>query len=138
MIKKKKTQKNKSSMVRRIILFSMAVSLITVILTFFIFKKNPIYCIIYLLGSVISIAGFWILSRMINLYIDKSKGQGMYFLVGLAKMVVITAAFYLAAQVSKTAVLLFILGLLVTIAAIFIEAVYQLSRRIPKWKTIKS
>lgn len=78
------------------------------------------------------------MSRIIDRYLKKGHNQALYFVVSLIRLVVISGGFYLAIRVARHAVIFYILGLLVTIAALFTEAVMQLFRRTATCKNIKS
>ncbi|MCP4149413.1 MAG: hypothetical protein GY757_16820 [bacterium] len=68
--------------------------------------------------------------RRIDMTLKPGKGQGFYFLTGLLQMLAITGGFYLASRISVTAVIYYIVGLSVIIAAIMGEVVYRLFRSV--------
>ncbi|MEN8154806.1 MAG: ATP synthase subunit I [Acidobacteriota bacterium] len=100
---------------------------ILAILIYF-FTKSPIYCIIFLCGSVVSFLGFIILAAAVSRILEKKKGKGLFFLSGAVKMGVIAALFILISKHSEKAVLFYMLGLSVFVLAITLEGVSQLYR----------
>ncbi len=115
------------ALVKRLGIISGILTVISIILILVLTNKI-IYSIIFFLGTAIGVSGFWLMGRMVDRYLTRGKGQGWYFLAGLAKMTVIAAAFFLASRISSTAVLIYILGLLVIVAAMMVDAVRQLFR----------
>lgn len=75
--------------------------------------------------------------KMIDRILKKGKGQGLFFLALSGQLVVITLAFYLVTRIAKGAVLYHILGLSIIVLAIFMEGIYQLSRKrsVPNGRT---
>ena len=119
--------------VKRLINIS-ALGLITVAILIFAFSKSLNYSIIFSLGYVIGITGYVVLIRTVDRCLKKGKGQFLFFTAAFLKMATITGGFFLAAWVSKPAVLLYILGLLSTVAAIMAHALFLTCRSIFKWK----
>jgi hypothetical protein len=98
------------------------------------FSKSLNYSIIFLLGFVISAAGYIVLIRTVDRCLKKGKGQFLFFTVAFLKMATITGGFFLASRISKTAVMLYIVGLLSMVAAIMARALFLVCRSIFKWK----
>ncbi len=121
--------KDSSQMVKRLIDASIYIGLSLAILIY-LFTKEAFYSIIFLLGTVVSISGFYIMIKMIDRILGRGKVSPLYFLVALLKMMIIAAVFYLVSRVGESAVLFHILGLSVIVMAIFMEAAYQLYRSI--------
>jgi len=117
-----------SRMIKRLLKMSVYSSLILMVLIF-IFTKYFFYSIIFLLGAIISISGFLLMIKMIDRILKKGKGQWLFFLVLFAQLIVITLAFYVVSRVAKGAVLVHILGLSIIVLAIFMEGIYQFSRK---------
>ncbi len=114
---------------KRIIGFSFFFQVLGIILIF-ILSKSLFYSILFFLGAIISVAGFWTMIKLVDQWLQKGKGRIWFFLVGTAKMAVIAGGFYLASTESKTAVVLYILGILVIVGAVMAEALYHLCRSI--------
>ncbi|MCP5104743.1 MAG: hypothetical protein GY950_15265 [bacterium] len=104
------------------------------IILIYVFSKSINYSIIFSLGFIISISGYFVLIRMVDRCLKKGKGQALFFAAALLKMAVIAGGFYLASRVAKTAVLMYMLGLLAIVAAIMVEALFQFCRSVFKWK----
>ncbi len=129
-------KKSSQETVKRLIKQSVVVQVV-VLVVIFLFTKTLFYSIIFLLGSIISILGFLAMIKMIDRVIRLGKGQFLFFLVGLLKVVVITALVYLSARFSRSesSVLFFILGLSVIVIAIAVEGFYQLYRSVANGRT---
>lgn len=125
--------KSSADIVKRIMKISVVFLLVSIILIY-CFSKDIIYSIIFILGFIVSISGFLVMIKMTVRYLKRGKGQSLFFLAVFFKMIIITGFFYLVSQVSKTAVMMYILGLFVVIAAIMTEAVYQFCGSFFKWK----
>lgn len=104
------------------------------IILIYAFSKQLNYSIIFTLGFIISVSGYFMMIRMVDRCLKRGKGQFLFFAATALKMAVIAGGFYLAARVSKTAVLLYILGLSFIVAAILTQALSQFCRSIFKWK----
>lgn len=111
-----------------------ALSLPALVILIYAFSKSLNYSIIFSLGFVIGISGYVILIRTVDRCLKKGKGQFLFFIAAFFKMTVITGGFFLAARISTTAVLLYILGLLFTVTAIMAQALFLIGRSIFKWK----
>lgn len=118
-----------ADILKRILKISFFLQVVTIILIYS-FSKNIIYSIISLFGAIISISGFLLMMRMIDRSLKKGKGQPLFFLAAFSKMVVIAGVFYLVSRKSETAVLMYLLGLSVIVAAIMTEAVFQFCRSV--------
>jgi hypothetical protein len=118
-----------ADIVKRILKISFFLQLVTIILIYS-FSKNIIYSIISLSGAIISVSGFLLMMRMIDRSLKKGIGQPLFFLAAFSKMVVIAGVFYLVSRKSETAVLLYLLGLLVIVVAIMTEALFRFCRSI--------
>jgi len=118
-----------ADILKRILKISFFLQVVTIILIYS-FSKNIIYSIICLFGAIISISGFLLMMRMIDRSLKKGKGQPLFFLAAFSKMVVIAGVFYLVSRKSETAVLMYLLGLSVIVAAIMTEAVFQFCRSV--------
>ena len=79
-------------------------------------------------GEMEKLLGFLLMVKMIDKVIYKRKGYSSFFVVGLSKMIIISTIFYFISRVSKSAVLFYMLGLSVVVAAIMAEAIYQFYR----------
>ncbi len=104
------------------------------IILIYAFSKQLNYSIIFTLGFIISVSGYFMMIRMVDRCLKKGKGQFLFFAAAFLKMAVIGGGFYLASRVSETAVLLYILGLSFIVAAILTQALAQFCRSIFKWK----
>ncbi|MCP4217345.1 MAG: ATP synthase subunit I [bacterium] len=124
---KEKSVLSRNINLKRIFIFSLCIQVSAFILIF-ILSKSVFYSILFLLGAIIGVAGFFVMIKMVDMHLRRGKGKWLFFVVEFAKMAVIAGAFYFVAQQSKTAVLLFILGLSIIVASIMAEAVYQLYR----------
>jgi hypothetical protein len=118
-----------ADIVKRILKISFFLQAVTIILIYS-FSKNIIYSIISLSGAIISVSGFLLMMRMIDRSLKKGIGQPLFFLAAFSKMVVIAGVFYLVSRKSETAVLLYLLGLLVIVVAIMTEALFRFCRSI--------
>lgn len=98
------------------------------------FSKSLKYSIIFTLGFGIGAAGFIILIRTVDRCLKKGKGQFLFFMATFLKMAAITGGFFLASRISKTAVILYIVGVLSTVGVIMAHALFLLFRSIFKWK----
>ena len=121
-------------LIRRIFKISFYLEFIAPILIYF-FTKKAFYSILFLLGSVISQVGFLLMIHMIDKCLKKKKGFLLFFITGLGKMVVISLAFFLISRVSKTAVLFYMGGISLIVAAIMAEAVSQFFRSFRNGRT---
>jgi hypothetical protein len=68
--------------------------------------------------------------KMIDRTLKRGKGQALFFLVLFSKMAVISGVFFLVSRESRTAVLIYILGLSTIVAAVLTEAGLQFGRSI--------
>lgn len=118
---------------KRILKIAVPVLAVAIILIYG-FSKQLNYSIIFTLGFIISVSGYFVMIRMVDRCLKREKGQFLFFAATVLKMAVIGGGFYLAARVSKTAVLLYILGLSFIVAAILTQALSQFCRSIFKWK----
>jgi hypothetical protein len=123
-------------MLKRIIKVSFICQLILGAIIF-VFTKNIFYSIIFLFGGILSICGFLLTIKMTDriIQIEQKRGQGMFFLAGGLKLVIIFGGFFLVSRISETAVLLYIFGISMIPLAIFIEGGYQLYRSISNGRT---
>jgi hypothetical protein len=120
-------KKNSADIINRIIKISI-LSQIFAIFFIYIFTKMIIYSILFLSGSLISVLGFLLMISMIDRCLKKKRGSSLFFIAGIAKMLVISCVFYFISRISKTGILFYMLGLSVIVIAIIAEAVYQFFR----------
>jgi uncharacterized membrane protein HdeD (DUF308 family) len=118
---------------KRILKIATPVLAVAIILIY-AFSKQLNYSIIFTLGFIISVSGYFVMIRMVDRCLKKGKGQFLFFAAAVLKMAVIAGGFYLASRVSETAVLLYMLGLFFIVAAILTQALSQFCRSIFKWK----
>ena len=119
--------------IKRLIKFS-ALCLPVILIFIYTFSKNLNYSIIFSLGFVIGVSGYIVLIRMVDRCLKKGKGQFLFFITAFLKMTAITGGFFLASRISKTAVILYILGILSIPTAIMGHAFFLFCRSIFKWK----
>lgn len=119
--------------VKRVLKFAALLLLISLILIY-VFSKEINYSIIFGSGFIISVTGYIVMIRLIDRCLKQGRGQWLFFAAALLKMTAIAGGFYLASRISKTAVLIYILGLSVIVLAIMAEALYKLYRSMFKWK----
>jgi uncharacterized membrane protein len=62
--------------------------------------------------------------------LKKGKGKKMFFLLGLAKLLVIAVIFYLLSRLTKIGAIFFIQGIVIIYLAAVIEALTQLCRNL--------
>ena len=118
--------------IKRTVIISIILPVVVIFLIY-AFSKTINYSIIFALGSVISITGYLVMINQIDRFLKKGEGRFL-FAVAFVKMAVIAGGFYLASRISKTAVLMYMMGLSVIVAAIMIEALIHMCRIIFKWK----
>lgn len=119
--------------VNRVLKVAALFLLISLILIY-VFSKEVNYSIIFGSGFIISVTGYVVMIRLIDRCLKQGRGQWLFFVAAFLKMAVIACGFYLASRISKTAVLIYILGLSVIVLAIMAEALYKLYRSMFKWK----
>lgn len=119
--------------IKRIIKFS-TLCLTAIVIFIYTFSKNLNYSIIFSLGFVIGVSGYIVLIRMVDRCLQKGKGQFLFFTMAFFKMAAITGGFFLASRISKTAVVLYILGILSIPTAIMGNALFLFCWSIFKWK----
>ncbi|MCU0288214.1 MAG: hypothetical protein MUF15_17690 [Acidobacteria bacterium] len=110
------------------------ITLAAAVILIYAFSKSINYSIIFTLGFFIGAAGYVILIRTVDRCLKKGKGQFLFFTAAFLKMAAITGGFFLAAQISKSSVWLYILGLLFPVTVIMIHALFLICRSIFKWK----
>ncbi len=123
------TRMSSSHIVKR--LFKISLYTMVIFMTvIYIWTGNGFYSIIFLLGGIISISGFLLMTKMTDRVLKRRKKieKRFFFLAGFIKLAIISAVFYLVSRVSETAVLFFILGLLIVFISILVEGIYQLYR----------
>lgn len=125
---------NSNILVKRIIKISF-ISQVSLICLIYLFTKNYIYSIIFFFAAIVSISGFLLMVKLIDRILRKGKGQGLFFLAGILKMAVITAAFYAVSRVSATSALFYILGISIIVISLMVEGVFQLCRRSSNGRT---
>ncbi|MCX6584150.1 MAG: ATP synthase subunit I [Candidatus Aminicenantes bacterium] len=119
--------------VKRLIKISI-LYLAAVEILIYTFSKSLNYSIMFSLGFGIGVAGFVVLIRTVDRCLKKGKGQFLFFTAAFLKMAAIAGGFFLASRVSKTAVILYIVGLLSMVAAIMAHALYLVCRSVFKCK----
>ena len=72
------------------IAFRGAVVSIVLLMVIFIFTKSFLYCIMFLIGSGISFFGYFLMIRAVDRVIRKSRGKGLFILMGFGKMILIS------------------------------------------------
>jgi len=127
-------KKSSAQLIKRILRTTLITSLLLIILIY-LFTNKTIYSIIFLFATIISIAGFLIMIKVIDRILNKGKGQVLFFLTGFLKMSVIAATFFLASRISESAVLFYILGISMVVVSIMIEGVFQLFRSFSNGRT---
>lgn len=70
------------------------------------------------------------MTKMIDRTLKRGKGQALFFLAVFSKMAVISGVFYFVSRHSRTAVVMYILGLSIIVAAVLTEAGLQFGRSI--------
>lgn len=86
-------------------------------------------------AALIAQLGFLAMIRTLDRYMRLRRGMAPFFMVSLAKLVVIVLFFLLASRVSEQAVLFFLLGLSVVVMAVLIEGGIQLLRSLTHGRT---
>ncbi len=119
--------------VKRLIKISI-LYLVTAEILIYTFSKSLNYSIIFSLGFGIGVAGYVVMIQTVDRCLKKGKGQLLFFTATFLKMAAITGGFFLASRISKTAVILYIVGLLSIAAAIMAHALFLVFRSIFKWK----
>lgn len=108
---------------RRAVFFALML-----ILAIFIFTMSVLYCIMFLIGSCVSLFGYYLMIRVVDRVIQKKKGKGLLVLAGFGKMILISVIFVLVARYSEPAVLFYLFGLSVIIFSIIGEGGRQIYR----------
>ncbi len=121
--------KNESSekLIKRVQKRAMFFSLM-LILTIFVFTKSVLYCIMFFVGSCVSLLGYYLMILVVDRVIHKRKGKGFFVLAGFGKLIFISVIFILVSRYSEPAVLFYLLGLSVIIMSIIGEGGRQLYR----------
>lgn len=119
------SQKSKENFLKNLAGTTAGAEILAAFLIFF-FTKNVIYCIISLTGAAIGITGFFILIRLTDRILEKGKGKMMFFLAGLAKLLVIAGTFYIVSRLAENGVIFFIQGLAMIYLGIAGAGVQQL------------
>ena len=123
------TSMSSSHTVKRLIKVSLG-SMVILMTIIYIWTGNGFYSIIFLLGGIISISGFLLMTKMTDRVLKRRKKieKRLFFLAGFIKLAVIAAVFYLVSRISETAVLFHILGLSIIFISILVEGIYQFYR----------
>ncbi|MCK4889600.1 MAG: hypothetical protein KAR14_07465 [Candidatus Aminicenantes bacterium] len=98
------------------------------VLTIFVFTKSVLYCIIFFVGSSVSLLGFYLMILVVDRVIQKRKGKGLFILAGFGKMILISVIFIIVSRYSEPAVLFYLFGLSVIIFSIIGEGGRQIYR----------
>ena len=118
-------KKNKPDILVKVIGKAISVEIVSLIIIFF-FTNSIIYCIIFITGAAISIAGFVLLIQSTARMLKKGKGKTMFFLLAQAKLLIIAGTFYALSRLTKIGVVFFIQGIASIYLAIMIEGLIQL------------
>jgi len=113
-------KENSEKLLRRVFKITIVLTF-AIILTIFVFTKSVLYCIIFLTGSGVSSFGYYVMIQVVDRVIRKRKGNGLFILVGLGKMILISLIFVFVSKYSEPAVLFYLLGLSVIIFSIIVE-----------------
>jgi hypothetical protein len=93
------------------------------IFAIFIFTNNFFYCIIFLLSSFLSISSFFIMVKLLDRIFNKGKGRAFYFILYLAKFLLLIGVFFFAINISEKAILFQFLGISTMVVAAMIESI---------------
>lgn len=127
-------KKSSSSIVKRILKIAIYSQIIITTLVF-IFTKQIIYSIITLLASGLGIFGFIIMTKLLDRYLKKGRGKGLFFFVAFFKIILISVIFYPISHISESAVLFYIQGLSIIVFATMVEGMIQLIRNLSSGRT---
>ena len=122
-MKKESSDKLIKRIIKRAVFFALMF-----ILTIFIFTKSVLYCIIFFVGSCVSLLGFHLMIIVVDSVIQKRKGKGLFILAGFGKMILISVIFIIVSRYSEPAVLFYLFGLSVIIFSIIGEGGRQIYR----------
>jgi hypothetical protein len=124
-------KKSSNIIVKRLLKLSIYAQ-VTLLVLIFLFTKSIFYSIIFFLGTLISILGFFAMIKMIDRVLGQGKGQMLFFLVVVLKMAVIAGVVFLISRISHSdaAVLYHVLGLSIVIIAIGLEGIYRVYRSV--------
>ncbi|HDP94407.1 MAG TPA: hypothetical protein ENN40_03495 [Candidatus Aminicenantes bacterium] len=86
-------------------------------------------------AALIAQLGFLVMTRALDRYMRLRRGMGPFFMVSLAKLVVIVLFFLIASRISEQVVLFFLLGLSVVVMAVLVEGGIQLLRSLTHGRT---
>jgi predicted tellurium resistance membrane protein TerC len=123
------TSMSSSHTIKRLIKVSLC-SMVILMAVIYICTGNSFYSIIFLLGGIVSISGFLLMTKMTDRVLKRRKKieKRLFFLAGFIKLAIITAVFYLVSRISETAVLFHMLGLSIIFISILVEGIYQFYR----------
>lgn len=134
----KTEQKSSAEIVNRLLKLSI-IAIVIILIIVFLVTKSLFYSIIFLLGSIISLSGFFVMIRMTDRILRRGKGQLLFFLIMTLKLGLITAVFYLvsrsAGDNAEGAAIWFLTGLSVIVIALAMEGVYQVYRSVSNART---
>ena len=120
-------KENSAQLIRRVAVRALFLTGLTLVPIGF-FTKNPLYCIIFMIGSGISFFGYFLMIRVVDRVMGKKSGKCLFFTSGLGKMILITAVFILVSKYPEPAVLFYMLGLSMIILSVIIEGGSQVFR----------
>jgi len=112
---------------KRIFIKSILLTVMT-IPVIYIFTKDPLYCIIFVSGTVISLSGFLIMIKVVDKLLTKKTGKLFFFSVTFVKLGLITVISIIIARYREFGFIFYIIGLSVVVFAVIIEGVVQLYR----------
>ncbi len=121
-------RENSSRILRRITVTAFIMQIVIGV-TIYIFTKQLVYSIICFIAAAICVSGFLIMIKLIDRIIRTNRGKGLFSLFAFGKIILIAAVFYPISKVSKTAVIIYILGLSIVPFSILVEAGHQLLRK---------
>ena len=106
---------------------SILLAVIAELLIFF-FTREPLYCIMFLFGAFISLAGFFLMVNLVERVLEKKSGKLFFFSVSFAKLGFIAAAAIAVSKFPEENFLYFIGGISLLVVSLLIEGGFQLYR----------
>lgn len=114
-------------MVKRLFRRSLILTVISELLIFF-FTRELLYCIMFIFGALLSLAGFFVMIKLVDRIVEKSGGKLFFFFVSFIKLLVITAAVFAISKFPEINLLYFIGGLSLLVVSLLLEGGSQLFR----------
>lgn len=116
-------------LIKRVLKKGIILSVVTILVIYF-FTSEALYCIMYICGALVSLAGFFVMVKLIDRLLANRKGKLLFFSVSFLKLGLIVLFSIFISRYSEIYFLFFILGLSLIVIALMIEGGQQFYRSI--------